>query len=249
MRRRWGWLLALCCATGCAKEEGKPSVRGRDVHGYDRLRIDMVQFQIESRGVEDPAVLMAMRQVKRHEFVPERQKRHAYEDGPLPIGYDQTISQPYIVASMTEELGLEPGMKVLEIGTGSGYQAAVLAAITKRVCTIEIKEPLATRAAATLERLGYTAVKARCGDGYYGWPEEAPFDAIIVTAAAPHVPPPLVRQLKAGGRLVIPVGRPFATQDLRVIRKSTQGRVFSKSLYAVRFVPLTGTLGRKGSGD
>ncbi len=149
---------------------------------------------------------------------------------------------------MTEELKLKTGMKVLEIGTGSGYQAAVLARITPYVFTIEIKPQLAKRAKATLKNLGYKTVKTRHGDGYYGWAAEAPFDAIMVTAAAPHVPPPLVKQLKKGGRMILPVGRAFAVQDLRLITKDKEGRVRTKSLYAVRFVPLTGSLGKKKNG-
>ncbi len=208
----------------------------------------MVRTHIRARGIHDMALLGAMRNVPRHRFVPARLRPYAYQNRPLPIGYDQTISQPYIVASMTEELKLKPGMKVLEIGTGSGYQAAVLARITPFVFTIEIKPQLAKRAKATLKNLGYKTVKTRHGDGYYGWAEEAPFDAIMVTAAAPHVPPPLVKQLKKGGRMILPVGRAFAVQDLRLITKDKEGRVRTKSLYSVRFVPLTGSLGKKKNG-
>jgi protein-L-isoaspartate(D-aspartate) O-methyltransferase len=220
-------LSILLAVAGCGREEA-PRRKAAPGDRYASLRADMVAFQIEARGVDDPKVLDAMRTVPRHE---------------------QTISQPYIVASMTEELRLKRGMKVLEIGTGSGYQAAVLAEITLHVFTIEIKEPLARRSTETLKRQGYETVRTRLGDGYYGWEEEAPFDAIIVTAAAPHVPPPLIRQLKPGGRMVLPVGRPFATQDLRLVVKSEDGRVRSKSLYAVTFVPLTGSLGRKADPD
>ena len=205
----------------------------------------LVDVHIVGRGVKDKAVLAAMRAVKRHQFVPAGVRALAYLDRPLPIGEEQTISQPYVVASMTEELGLKPGHRVLEIGTGSGYQAAVLAEITSHVYSIEIKEKLAKRAAATLKGAGYTALKVRHADGYYGWAEEGPFDAIVVTAAAPRVPPPLVKQLKPGGRMVIPVGRPFATQDLVLVHKDEEGRVRTKSLYRVRFVPLTGSLGKK----
>ncbi|MDJ0974522.1 MAG: protein-L-isoaspartate(D-aspartate) O-methyltransferase [Planctomycetota bacterium] len=209
----------------------------------------LVKNHIEAAGVGDAHVLRAMRAVQRHRFVPERLQRVAYENRPLPIGYDQTISQPYIVASMTEEALIDARSKVLEIGTGSGYQAAVLAEITPHVFSIEIKEPLAERAAQTLKTLGYDSVQVRHADGYYGWPEEAPFDAIVVTAAAPHVPPPLVKQLKPGGRMVIPVGQPFAVQDLVLVEKDTDGKVYTRSLYAVRFVPLTGTRGTKAQGD
>jgi protein-L-isoaspartate(D-aspartate) O-methyltransferase len=195
--------------------------------------------------VRDRAVVAAMRTVPRHRFVPEELRYAAYDDNPLPIGLDQTISQPYIVGSMTEELRLTPESKVLEIGTGSGYQAAVLAEITPHVFTIEIKEPLAVRAAALLKDLGYTTVRTRRGDGYYGWEEEAPFDAIIVTASAPHVPPPLVKQLKPGGRMVLPVGPPFGRQSLVLVTKGADGKLRSESLYSVSFVPLTGSLGKE----
>lgn len=263
---RWlaGWLVVLCPLAGA--QEGKepppaPEAKGEQKekkpetppdwppkHTGDRFGLNrewMVRTQIASRGVADPLVLNALKTVPRHRFVPSALRRYAYQDRPLPIGHDQTISQPYIVASMTEELKVKRGMKVLEIGTGSGYQAAVLAQITPWVYTIEIKEPLHVRAKGNLKRLGYKTVHARHGDGYYGWPEAAPFDAIIVTAAAPHVPPPLVKQLKKGGRMVLPVGRPFSVQDLRLVTKDKEGRVRTRSLYAVRFVPLTGTLGKQ----
>jgi protein-L-isoaspartate(D-aspartate) O-methyltransferase len=206
----------------------------------------MIAEALVAQGVRDPVVLRAMRDCPRHAFVPTKVLGEAYENRPLPIGEDQTISQPTIVGSMTEELRLLSTSRVLEIGTGSGYQAGVLAEITPHVWTIEIKPGLSERAATTLRELGYTTVKARQGDGYHGWPEEAPFDAIIVTAAAPHVPPPLVRQLKPGGRLVIPVGPPFQRQDLVLVEKDEDGRVRTRSLYGVAFVPLTGSLGRRG---
>ena len=207
-------------------------------------REDMVRTQIAARGVEDPLVLAAMRAAPRHEFVTEGWQAQAYSDAPLPIGWNQTISQPYMVASMTEELRLRPGDRVLEIGTGSGYQAAVLAEITDEVYTVEIGKALADAAAERLERLGYAKVHARHGDGYFGWAEAAPFDAIVVTAAAPQVPPPLVEQLAPGGRMVIPVGTAFATQTLVLVTKAQDGSIRTKSLYAVRFVPFT-----RGSGD
>ncbi len=210
--------------------------------GRERERHRMVESQIMQRGVEDEPVLNAMRVVPRHLFVPKERQGEAYADRPLPIGDDQTISQPYIVASMTEQLRLTKEAKVLEIGTGSGYQAAILAQITPQVYTIEIKKTLADAAAQRLRALGYTTVQARQGDGYFGWAEAAPFDAIMVTAAAPRVPPPLVRQLKPGGRLILPVGRPFATQDLMLVTKDEKGEVRTRSLYPVSFVPLTGTL-------
>jgi protein-L-isoaspartate(D-aspartate) O-methyltransferase len=185
-------------------------------------------------------VLDAINTVPRHELVPDRQVRYAYRNRPLPIGYGQTISQPYIVALMTDLLEPEADDVVLEVGTGSGYQAAVLAELVKTVYSIEIIEPLAERAAADLERLGYTNVVTRLGDGYYGWPEHAPFDGIVVTAAASHVPPPLVEQLKPGGRIVIPVGSAFMTQQLLLVEKTADGKVVTRQIGAVRFVPLTG---------
>ncbi|GAB6062239.1 protein-L-isoaspartate(D-aspartate) O-methyltransferase [Deferrisoma palaeochoriense] len=186
------------------------------------------------------AVLAALARVPRHEFVPAEYRDAAYENRPLPIGHGQTISQPYIVALMTELVRVGPGSRVLEVGTGSGYQAAVLAELGARVYTIEIIEPLAAAARGRLARLGYRNVECRTGDGYYGWPEAAPFDAIVVTAAADHVPPPLVRQLKPGGRMVIPVGGPFRIQTLTVVETDGAGTVTSRELLPVRFVPLTG---------
>ena len=196
----------------------------------------------ESTGVEaiDPAVMAAIDRVPRHEFVPEDLQSVAYANRPLPIGHGQTISQPYIVALMTHLLGVEPGGRVLEIGTGSGYQAAVLAELGTDVHTIEIVEPLAGQSTRRLARLGYDGVRTRLGDGYYGWPEAAPFGAIIVTAAAAHVPPPLVGQLAPGGVLVIPVGEPFSVQLLLLVRKHTDGEVTVRQILPVRFVPLTG---------
>jgi protein-L-isoaspartate(D-aspartate) O-methyltransferase len=197
----------------------------------------MVKRQIEARGVKDPLVLKAMRKVPRHEFVPDRQKSQAYADHPLSIGLDQTISQPYIVAFMTEALMIKPGDKVLEIGTGSGYQAAVLGEITKNVYSIEILCDLEKRARRDLDRLGYKHVITKCGDGYQGWTEHAPFDAVIVTAAPDHVPRPLIDQLKIGGRLVIPVGSWF--QELIRITRTRDGKK-EERLLGVRFVPMTG---------
>ena len=187
----------------------------------------------------DPRVLEVMNGVPRHRFVSERLQNRAYEDRPLPIGYGQTISQPFIVALMTDLLDVEAGDAILEIGTGSGYQAAVLAELTDRVCTIEIVPALGLGAAAVLERLGYTKVRSKIADGYYGWPECGPFDGIVVTAAAGHVPPPLIAQLKPGGRMVIPVGGPFALQYLTLVEKGAEGRVFTRQLLPVRFVPFT----------
>jgi protein-L-isoaspartate(D-aspartate) O-methyltransferase len=202
----------------------------------------MVKKQIAARGVKDPAVLQALRTVPRHEFVPAEWRHLAYADQPLPIGQGQTISQPYIVAYMTEALELKRGDKVLEIGTGSGYQAAVLAEITDQVYSIEIVCALAATARQTLDRLGYQRVVAKCGDGYQGWPESAPFDAIIVTAAPDHLPQPLVAQLKEGGRLVIPVG----SYDQELIRYTkTKGKLREERLLPVRFVPMTGEAEKK----
>jgi protein-L-isoaspartate(D-aspartate) O-methyltransferase len=197
----------------------------------------MVSDQIEARGVRDPLTLKAMRKVPRHELVPAEARASAHDDNPLPIGLGQTISQPYIVAFMTEALGLRGGETVLEVGTGSGYQAAVLAEIAAQVYTIEIVAPLAERARADLARLGYTNVQVRAGDGYLGWPEAAPFDAIIVTAAAPRIPEPLKAQLKDGGRLVIPVGEEY--QSLVVLTRRGS-RFAEQTVLPVRFVPMTG---------
>ncbi|MDZ7372514.1 MAG: protein-L-isoaspartate(D-aspartate) O-methyltransferase [candidate division KSB1 bacterium] len=210
---------------------------------YTVLRRRMVDEQIAARGVRDPRVLEAMLTVPRHEFVPSNLRDSAYDDTPLPIGYGQTISQPYIVALMTECLQLKGGEKVLEVGTGSGYQAAILAQIAGEVYSIEIVKPLAEEAAERLARLGYKNVHIRHGDGYFGWPEEAPFDGIIVTAAPEEVPQPLIDQLKPGGRLVIPVGE--WSQDLVVVSKDEQGRVRRKSVIPVRFVPMTGEAQRR----
>ena len=197
----------------------------------------MVQSQIVRRGVKDPLTVAAMKAVPRHRFVPESLRGQAYADHPLPIGLDQTISQPYIVAYMTEALALEGGEKVLEIGTGSGYQAAVLAEIADSVFSIEILKPLSDRASKQLSALGYKNVYVRCGDGYQGWPDHAPFDAIIVTAAPDHIPRPLKDQLKIGGRLIIPVGARY--QELLRITRTEKG-FEEKRLLPVRFVPMTG---------
>ena len=197
----------------------------------------MVERQIEARGVSDARVLEVMRRVPRHEFVPIQMREQAYADHPLPIGEGQTISQPYIVAYMTEELRVGKKSKVLEIGTGSGYQAAVLAELGAEVYTIEIVPPLAERARATLSRLGYRNVHVRAGDGYKGWPEAAPFDRIIVTAAPDHIPQPLLDQLAVGGRMVIPVGDTF--QQMTIVTKTPQG-VTEQRTIDVLFVPMTG---------
>ena len=204
---------------------------------FDRLRTDMVETQIRNRGIRDAATLRAMRQVPRHLYIPENQQRWAYDDRPLPIGYGQTISQPYIVGYMTEIIKPKKGFRVLEIGTGSGYQAAVLAEIVDHVYTIEIVEPLGLRAKEVLDQ-NYSNVSVKIADGYYGWEEYAPFDAIVVTAAAEYIPPPLIEQLKDGGRMIIPVGSPFRVQQLMLVEKKGE-RISSRSLMPVRFVPFT----------
>ena len=235
-----GFVVVAACAWNHRKEPSDypqpASTDPRDRFASERSR--MVAEQIEKRGVSNPGVLEAMRRVPRHSFIPPELEGQAYEDHPLPIGSGQTISQPYIVAYMTEVLELEPSHKVLEIGTGSGYQAAVLAERVREVYTIEIVAELAGRATRVLRDLGYANVHVRHGDGYAGWPEHAPFDAIMVTAAPDHVPEPLVQQLAAGGRMIIPVGT--GDQELRLIRKTDQG-VVERATIAVRFVPLTRT--------
>ena len=199
----------------------------------------MVREQIEGRGITNAQVLAALRKVPRHEFVPEQWIDAAYDDRPLPIGYGQTISQPYIVALMTELAQLTPQAKVLEVGTGSGYQTAILAEIVAEVYSIEILEPLAASVAERLKRLGYDKVHMKRGDGYLGWPEHAPFDAIIVTAGADHVPPPLVEQLKPGGRMVIPVDEMPGRQSLLLLEKGADGEITQRHVTPVVFVPLT----------
>jgi protein-L-isoaspartate(D-aspartate) O-methyltransferase len=212
------------------------AVGGQD---WERARVAMVRSQIEARGVRDPRVLAAMRAVPRHLFVPADLQRDAYGDHPLPIGDGQTISQPYIVALMSELAGLTGSETVLEVGPGSGYQAAILARLAKRVHTIEIKPGLHARASALLAKMGMANVEAVEGDGYFGLPSAAPFDAILVTAAASHVPPPLLAQLADGGRLVIPVGLPFSVQDLVLITRHG-GATTVRHVLPVQFVPLTG---------
>lgn len=202
-------------------------------------RARMVREQIAERGIEDQEVLGAMLAVRRHLFVPERLRDLAYADRPLPIGHGQTISQPYIVAFMTALLEIDRDDRVLEIGTGSAYQAAVASRLADSLFTVEIVPELAESAAERLERLGYRNVVAKQSDGYFGWPEHAPFDAIVVTAAAGHVPPPLIDQLAPGGRMAIPVGGPFQTQHLILVRKAADGSVTTRSLMPVQFVPLT----------
>lgn len=184
-------------------------------------------------------VMQVMGRVPRHEFLPDDVKPLAYENRPLPIGYGQTISQPYIVALMTELLEPKAGHKVLEIGTGSGYQAAILAELTSQVFTIEIIEELGKQAVERFQRLGTENIEIRIGDGYYGWPEQAPFDAIVVTAATDHIPPPLIKQLKPGGRMIIPVGGKFQVQQLVLVEKTPEGKTITQQILPVRFVPFT----------
>lgn len=209
------------------------------VDRFAAARERMVAEQIEARGIDDPRVLAALRSVPRHELVPQDARDGAYEDTPLPIGHGQTISQPYIVALMTALARVAPGSRVLEVGTGSGYQAAVLAACGAEVWSIEIVDALAKRAAADLARLGYARVHVRSGDGYQGWPEHAPFDAILVTAAPPAVPEPLLAQLRVGGRLIVPVGESGSMQSLEVHERTETG-VTVERVAPVRFVPMTG---------
>lgn len=228
--------LYFCCAFPAQGE------------GYDALRHKMVEEVLADVAAEvsysggsalSPRVVAAMQKVERHLFVPASQTMYAYHNRPLPIGYGQTISQPLIVAMMTDLMQVKDSDKVLEIGTGSGYQAAVLAEIAKSVYSIEIIHPLGKQAAERLKSLGYDNVEVRLGDGYYGWPEVSPFDAIIVTAAASHVPPPLLKQLKPGGRMVIPLGMHFMTQYLMLVEKQMDGSVTSRQILPVRFVPFT----------
>ena len=210
-----------------------------DADRHRKARKKMVSEQIQRRGITTAEVLTAMLDTPRHHFVPKWLKSQAYSDHPLPIGEGQTISQPYIVALMTESLGLTGDARALEIGTGSGYQAAVLAKIAKQVYTIEIKEKLHKKASQILQSLGYDNVETRFGDGYYGWSEHAPFDGIMITAAVDHIPPPLLDQLKIGGKLVLPLGNPFAYQNLVLVTKHDDDYTV-KQITGVLFVPMTG---------
>ena len=216
---------------------------------YDKARQALwteVDRQIASLGTEagfdelSPAVRRALRETPRENYVPDEQRRYAYENRPLPIGYAQTISQPLIVALMTEMLHLQPGDRVLEIGTGSGYQAAVLDALGAEVYSVEIVPELGERARKTLDENGHEGVETRVGDGYFGWEQAAPFDAVIVTAASDHIPPPLIRQIKPGGRMLIPVGSRYLTQKLVLVTRDSQGKVTTREVIPVTFVPLTG---------
>jgi protein-L-isoaspartate(D-aspartate) O-methyltransferase len=239
--RRWGLRLALFGAgllsvAACADEF---AVQRQAMIDEIRREAGWVSEELGKSGLE-PRVLDAMNRVGRHEFVPENQRSHAYANRPLPIGYGQTISQPFVVAFMTDLLRAKPGDRVLEIGTGSGYQAAVLAQLGAQVYTIEIIPELASAAAERLKRLNYAKIEVKSGDGYFGWPEHAPFDGILVTAAVTQIPPPLVQQLKPGGRMVIPVGGAFLPQYLVLVEKKPDGKVTTRQLLPVQFVPLTG---------
>jgi protein-L-isoaspartate(D-aspartate) O-methyltransferase len=233
MRYCWISAVLLTCGLACGTSgpEPQPGAGNRDA---DRKR--MVDEQMRARDIRSARVLDAMLAVPRHLFVPEPQRASAYDDYPLPIGYEQTISQPYIVAFMTEALDVAPEHRVLEIGTGSGYQAAVLGRLAKEVYTIEIVAPLAERARETLSRLGYRNIHVRTGNGYLGWPEHAPYDRIMVTAAPDEVPPALLQQLKVGGLMAIPVGT--VSQELRILRRTATGTETLRTL-PVRFVPMT----------
>lgn len=240
---KWAsWRLLVCgpLITVVLLLLGDPSYcfcQNGDSERYQELRYKMVARQIAARGVKDERVLQAMRDVPRHFFVPPKSRRSAYGDYPLPIGYGQTISQPYIVAFMTELLAPHEDHVALEVGTGSGYQAAILSEIVKEVYTIEIIPPLGKAAEKRLKELAYENVTVKVGDGYYGWEEHAPFDCIIVTAASDHIPPPLIKQLKKGGKMAIPVGHPFQVQHLMLVEKLDEGEVRTRSVLPVRFVP------------
>ncbi len=229
--------LIICLSSVILALAAASCIGGSNDSTYSRTRQQMVSRQIEARDISDQRLLEAMRQVERHRFVPMPYRPYAYSDGPLPIGEGQTISQPYIVAIMTQLLQLSGDEKVLEIGTGSGYQAAILAELAPKVYTIEIVEPLGRRAAALLDSLGYENITVRVGDGYVGWEEQAPFDAIILTAAPPEIPAPLLEQLAEGGRLVAPVGENY--QVLKLVEK-TDGQLHYQDILPVRFVPMTG---------
>ena len=225
-------VLALLAVLPCGCSSGEQV--------YTEMRMRMVREDIAARGISDMRVLESMRRVPRHLFVPDNLRDVAYIDSPLPIGGNQTISQPYIVALMTESLGLGDSARVLEIGTGSGYQAAVLSELVKQVYSIEIVVPLGEQAKQRFKELGYTNITSKIADGYYGWEEYAPFDAIMVTAAASHVPHALIEQLKPGGRMMIPVGSHFMTQQLLLISKEDDDKLVTRQIIPVRFVPLTG---------
>lgn len=231
-------LLALCCASPATDPGSRDDQPGQPDDAFQSARERMVTAQIAARGVRDAGVLASMRRAPRHLFVPEAHRNDAYDDTPLPIGHGQTISQPYIVALMTELARPKVTDRALEIGTGSGYQAAVLSPLVKELFTVELVEALAEAARTRLRSLRYENVTVRAGDGYAGWPDRAPFDVILVTAAPEEVPPALIEQLAAGGRMVIPVGGQHEEQRLRVIEKDRSGGVRSRDVIPVRFVPL-----------
>lgn len=232
-------ILIFCLSTYVLAAEGDHAISRQKMV---RVIEDLVKISPIHLGKEtlSEKVLQVMTKVPRHSFVPENRKHRAYDNRPLSIGYGQTISQPYIVAIMTDLLDLKPESRVLELGTGSGYQAAVLSGLVKEVFSIEIVEPLGVAAKERLALLGYDNVTVKVGDGYYGWEEEAPFDAIIVTAAGSHIPPPLSKQLKVGGRMVIPVGTMFMTQQLLLVTKQDKDKLINRQILPVRFVPVTG---------
>ncbi|MDH3526682.1 MAG: protein-L-isoaspartate(D-aspartate) O-methyltransferase [Gammaproteobacteria bacterium] len=232
-------VACLCAGTAIRADDPFATAR-QDMVREIEADVRMTSRQLD-REVLDPRVMQAMATVPRHALVPESHRNAAYENRPLPIGHGQTISQPYIVAIMTDLLKVTAASRVLEVGTGSGYQAAILAELVDQVYTIEIIEALGKRARRDLEALDYENITVRIGDGYYGWEEQAPFDAIVVTAAASHIPPPLIQQLKKGGRMIVPVGSRFMVQQLVLVEKDTQGEVVTRQILPVRFVPLTGT--------
>jgi protein-L-isoaspartate(D-aspartate) O-methyltransferase len=238
MRRLANWLvIAVVVATGCQKQPASSSE-------FAAERQKMVEEQLKPRGIRDERVLAAMAKVPREEFVAENVRGRSYSDGALPIGHDQTISQPYIVAFMTEQLRPKPTDRVLEVGTGSGYQTAILAELVQDVYTIEIVEPLAKEASARLARLGYANAHVKAGDGYQGWTEVAPFDAIVVTCAPDKIPAPLTQQLKDGGRMLVPVGTTIMDQQLYLLEKKN-GELAQTAILPVRFVPMVGEAAKK----
>ena len=233
----WGGVMLLSLAAAAAADDYAQARQNL----IEEIRQDVRDTSLYlDKEALDPRVMTTIGKVPRHQFVPAAQRHKAYINRPLPIGYGQTISQPYIVALMTDLIKPQPGDRVLEVGTGSGYQAAILAELTAQVYSIEIIEALGKEAQERLSRLDYDNITLRIGDGYYGWEEHAPFDAIVVTAAASHVPPPLVEQLKPGGRMVIPVGSRFLTQQLLLIEKQAEGQIITRQVLPVMFVPLTG---------
>ena len=234
------WLILLGCYAYTAQAQADDFADARQKLVQVIENDVRATSQYLNKQALDPRVLQALATVPRQEFVPSSERAYAYRNQPLPIGHGQTISQPYIVAVMTDLLQLAADSKVLEVGTGSGYQAAILAELTQQVYSIEIIKPLAEAATSRLARLGYRNIKTRYADGYYGWQEYAPFDAIIVTAAANHVPPPLIKQLKVGGRMVIPVGSGFLTQELLLVSKGPDDKITTRQILPVRFVALTG---------